>query len=389
MSNESSRRLVDRRSVLKGVGLGGLTVAGLGGTASARPGRGGGPPGTKGCDVVVPDDEPTVQAGVDAASTGDTVCVRGSGGPYVEQVVVDTSLHLRGVDDPTIRAPSSPAVFAVPESGNEWEPVVFAYGGTESGGVVTGSDTVTVTVSGLEIDGDDRQPDDRSVGVLVRNVSGSVSDTTVRNMGVGGKETFGVIAYGDSSVTVRGNEVREYERTGIGANGDGGTHPAPTVDVVGNTVEAGGGVGEAWGPNGIQIGFGADGTVRDNVVADNRYGDSYNSATSAGVLVFASSGVAVRGNDVRNSDIGVASAAAENNRFVRNRVDEAVIGAYLAGVNNNKLVNNELRDEDSDLGAVGVLNVGENNKLISNTIAGFDTDIQDVGSDSKVHANRP
>ena len=387
MTKNTSERLIDRRTALKGLGIGGVTVL-CGGSASAKPSRG--PKGTKGCDVVVPDDESSIQAAVDTADSGDTVCVKASGGPYTEQVVIDKNLVLRGVDLPTIRSPASPAEFTVPESGSTWEPIVFAFGGDRSGGAVSGSGTVDVTVTGFQLDGNDRQPTaQRATGILARNVSGTVSNTAVRNMGVGGKETFGILAYGDSALTIRDNDVSEYERAGIGANGDSGAHPAPTVEVIGNTVTGTGEVGDAWGPNGIQIGFGAGGTVRDNVVADNRYGDDYSSATSAGIIVYASSEVMVHGNAVRNSDIALASAASENNRFVRNRVDNAIIGSYFAGANDNKLVNNELLDGDSDLGAVGVLNTGENNKLIANTIEGFDTAVSDFGADTKVHANRP
>lgn len=386
---------LSRRGLLFGVtAVGGL---GFAGTAIGKPG--GGPPGTRACDIVVPDDYSTIQAAVDAAASEETVCVRD--GTYVEQVVISKSLTLKAVGgaSPTIQAPTSPDTFTIPESLTHsvppelrtWEPVVFAYGGQESGGDVTGTDTVAVTISGFTIDGDDRQPSaNRSVGILARNVNGDIRGNEVENMGVGGKESFGVLVYGDSEVTIASNDVSEYERTGIGANGDSGTHPAPTIDVIDNTVVGAGGVGEAWGPNGIQIGFGAGGTIRENTVANNRYGDDYSSATSSGIIVFASSEVMVHRNSVSNSDIALASAFAENNRLVQNHVNDAIIGAYLAVADNNKLVNNEIEDNDSDLGTYGILNTGENNKLIGNTIEGFDTmDIYDLGVESKVHANRP
>jgi parallel beta-helix repeat protein len=385
------RRLrMGRRGLLSGVAtVGGLAFAGPASGKRGPPSGKRGPPGTTACDAVVPDEYPSIQAAVDAVAAGASICVRD--GTYVEQVVLDKSLTVQAADgaSPTIRAPASPDGFTIPESDPVWEPVVFAFGGQESGGSVTGTDVVDVTISGLTIDGDGRQPADRGVGILARNARGDVRGNDVENMGVGGKETFGVIVAGDSDVTIAGNEVRQYERTGIGANGDDGVHPAPSIDVRENVVEGGGEVGEAWGPNGIQIGFGASGTVRGNYVTDNRYGDSFGSATSAGIIVFGSSGVTVHRNEVANSDIALASASAENNRFVGNRVDDALIGAYVAGAENTKLVNNELRNDDPALGDAGVLNTGENNKLIGNTIDGFDTPIYDIGQASKVHANRP
>jgi len=50
-----------------------------------------------------------------------------------------------------------------------------------------------VTLTGFRFDGLDEQPDARrKPAVLYRNASGTVSDNTVENMGLGGKETFGI-----------------------------------------------------------------------------------------------------------------------------------------------------------------------------------------------------
>jgi len=102
---------------------------------TAKPGNGG-PPGTKSCDVIVPDEYPDIQAAVDAASPGATVCVKD--GTYAEQVVINKDLTLKsaGGATPTIVPGSSPDSFTIAESGPTWEPMVFAYGGTETGGAV-------------------------------------------------------------------------------------------------------------------------------------------------------------------------------------------------------------------------------------------------------------
>lgn len=395
-TKNGSREGVSRRTALKrGLVVSSAIAAGVpavSGSAAASPG-GGGPPGTGGCDVVVPDDEPTIQDAVDAAAAGETVCVRAAGGPYVEQVVIGKDLELRGVDDPTIRAPADPDGFTIPESEATWEPVVLAFGGSESGGDVSGSATVAVDVTGFTVDGDGRQPSDRSVGIMARNVSGDVSDNVVEDMGVGDRETFGILAYGDSDLRIRGNDVSDYERGGIGANGDGGTNPAPTVDVRGNVVTGSTGIERAWAPNGIQIGFGAEGKVLDNDVRDNRWAADLNASfVSSGIIVFGSGDVMVRGNRARNNDAALTTAAAGNNRFVDNTVEEALVGVFLSGVDNNKVVNNVLTDDDAggnDPFDIGIFNSGENNKIIRNRIEGFDVPISDAGTDAKVHANGP
>ncbi|MFD1598776.1 right-handed parallel beta-helix repeat-containing protein [Halobellus rarus] len=384
---------------------------------SARPGQG--KSEAKRCDVVVPDDESTIQDGVDAADPGDTVCVEGSESPYTEQVIVNKDLNLKGVNDPTIQAvsPESSATFTVPESGPNWEPIVFAFGGTESGGNVSGSGVVDVDVSGFTIDGNGSQPSARrKPAILFRNVDGSISDNTMTNIGVGGKETFGILAYGDSDVNVSSNTVREYERGGIGIIGDGGAHPSPTADIRDNMVTGSTGIGEAWGPNGIQIGYGATGNIIGNEVSDNRYAED--AFTASGIIVFESDGVQIRGNTVTNSDVGIACGSwgwfrptAENTQVVKNEVREANAGVLLravtydgytnydSSVSNTKVINNTISDPDPDDGtgvAVEALDhdpdydsTVDNNKVIRNSITGFDNQILEGGTGTKIQAIEP
>lgn len=398
----------------------------------ARVARGGGPGGhgggnpTAGCDVVVPDDQPTVQDGVEAASSSDVVCVQASGGPYTEQVVIEKDLTLKGIDGPVIQGPSDPGEFTIPESaGSTWEPIVFVHGGTVSAGVVSGSGTVDVTVRGLRVDGGG-QPGPagrRYVGIFYRNASGTVADNTVREMGVGAGETFGILAYGDSDVAISGNTISGYERGGIGANGDGGTHPSPSVVIVGNRITGSGdGSQTAWGPNGIQVGFGATGRIMDNEVERNRWASAEDDAWSAScILVFESDGVRIRGNEVSNCDVGIGVGSwgwlrrsADNTKIARNRVDGALIGLELEAiawdgfsqtspsVSNAKLVRNRVSGTmpSGASGDFGVLfetvdgdpdydPVSDNNKLIANELSGFDVRVE-TGSatNTKEAANR-
>jgi nitrous oxidase accessory protein NosD len=370
------------------------------------------------CDVVVPADEPTIQAGVDTADAGETVCVTTAGSPYAEQVVIDKDLSLVGVDSPTITPPGTPDAFTIPESGPTWEPIVFAFGGSESGGSVSGSDIVDVSVTGLTIDGSGTQPDARrKSGILFRNARGEISDNTVENLGVGGKETFGVLAYGDSEVAIWNNTISEYERGGIGCVGDGGTHPSPTAEIRRNSVTGSTGIGEAWGPNGIQIGYGAGGTIIDNEVTDNRYADE--AFTASGIIVFESDDVQIRRNTVTNSDVGIAVGSwgwflptADNTKVMQNDVQEANAGVLLravsypglssgdASVSNSKVINNTISDPDPTDADSGVAvqsidaspnydPVVANNKVVRNSVTGFETQIIEGGTGTKVHAIEP
>lgn len=423
-NTNSSHWTVNRRTALKGLAAGSLSVLSLTGTTAARPGNGNaGQPGN--CDLVVPDDHGTIQSAVNAASTDDTICIKD--GTYDEQVVIDKSLTLQSADGaaPTIEPPAGPAKFTIAESGGTWEPMVFAYGGTEQDGDVSGSATIDVTLSGLTLDGQSTQPDaPRKPGVLFRNASGDITGNTVQNMGVGGKATFGILAYGDSDVTIADNTVSDYERGGIGANGDGGAHPAPSVHIRNNTVEGSTGIGEAWGPNGIQVGYGTTGDIRDNDVIDNRYSDE--GPVAAAILVFESDGILVQDNRIENADIGLSCGSwgwfrqsADNNKFTNNHVVDAEYGALVESVadpyggaltqsdpvaNNNKVTNNHFKDDEETADPDGNLGVGivvedhvendyvptaENNKVIRNTITGFDTQVDDDGSNTKVRPFEP
>lgn len=69
----------DRRTALQGL-AGALGALGPTATTTAQPG--GDNRNRRACDVVVPIDEPTIQAAVDSASPGDVICVQAVGGPY-------------------------------------------------------------------------------------------------------------------------------------------------------------------------------------------------------------------------------------------------------------------------------------------------------------------
>lgn len=407
-------------------------------TPNARTANAGGPPGgTPGggtgpaCDVTVSPGE-SINTAIDDAASGDVVCVES--GTYTEQVTINKDLTLKGLNNPTIEIPSDPADFTIPESsGSTWEPGIFAFGGTQSGGDVSGSGTVDVTVKGFNIDGGNLSsaPGPRALAVFYRNAIGTVSSNSVNGMPVGGRETFGILAYGDSDVDITSNTVDDYERGGIGANGNGGIHPSPEVVISGNTlIGSGQGNENAWAANGIQVGFGATGQVTNNVVKNSRWAKFDDTAVedrkltdfrAACILVFESDGIKVRNNEVSNCDVGLSvgawgliapsgnEATADNTKIVGNQAEDAGLGVLLeavggveadASVSNTKVVRNELTgglDTNTPGKAAIVLSkisispsftqVLQNNKMINNQIRNFNREIVDEGGDTKAHAN--
>ncbi len=173
-----------------------------------------------------------------------------------------------------------------------------------------------VSISGLTVDGTGNLVATCGLdlqGILFQNASGTVNHVAVRNQtpqpGYGGcqigESIYVQTATGQTSaVTVEHSSVHNYNKNGITGN-DTGT----TLTVTGNYVQ-GAGVVPSGGAaqNGIQLGFGATGTITANTVIDNIYGDP-TIAASADILLYdtaENSGITVSSNTVGNSQLPIA-----------------------------------------------------------------------------------
>jgi predicted extracellular nuclease len=132
---------------------------------------------------------------------------------------------------------------------------------------------LTVTASSLNDVCDDG--DNRLRGILLDGASGSILNNHVLgiNQGASGcQEGNGIEVRNapfdttglDKTVLVSGNEVRDYQKGGIVANG------SVKVTVLNNTVDGVGPV-DYIAQNGIQVAFGGTGVVESNTVTDNFY----------------------------------------------------------------------------------------------------------------------
>ncbi len=296
-----------------------------------------------------------IQLAVDAAGDGDTVKV--GDGTYAEQVIINKDLTLESASNPVIVSPSIRDTYTFPESSKNWDPIIFAYGGAESGGVISGSETIEVTVDGFEIDGqEDFKSGSRYVAVLFRNVKGEIKNNILHSMGVDGTETFGVSVYGDSDVDIEENSISEYSRGGIGVAGDLdgsysiGPYPDPKADVVNNNV-TGPGPNETvtWAPNGIQFGYGAEGSIKENTVTGNGWPGSAWSGT--GILIVDTSDVIIEDNEVYNNEQAIGAGEfwnpASDIEILNNKIYDNSWGISIFNdvsntiVNGNKIVDNE------------------------------------------------
>jgi hypothetical protein len=251
----------------------------------------------------------TISAAVAAAPSGSTIHV--CPGTYPEQVMITTSnLTLVGVENGT-----SDAAVVVSPSGGVVANATDIFGNPVAAQIFVQGATA-VTIARLTVDGSANGLSSCATnleGIYFQNSSGSVMNNAVRNqildpadLGCEGGLAINVEGNtGTSAVTVSNNSVHNYQKNGITADGLG-SGTGPTVSVTGNTV-IGIGPNPSIAQNGIQIGFGATGSVQNNRVADDIYTGS--SAQGSGILIYASENVTASNNTVETTQAGVATAS--------------------------------------------------------------------------------
>jgi Right handed beta helix region len=216
-------------------------------------------------------------------------------------------------------------------------------------------------------------------GVVNNGGNVSVTNSTITQIGEspfnGTQHGVGIYfaAEGNSTGTIQSNTVSHYQKNGIVVNGVGSS-----ATISGNNV-----VGE--GPvsyiaqNGIEVGYGATGTVTGNTVFGNAY-TGPNGASSTGILVFGgawlgagvpyTTGVSVTKNTLTNNDVGIDffNADASFNAPATKTNDVAV---------NNTISNTQLTNttgENSTCGyQAGISDFGNKDNIVNNKISGVGT----------------
>jgi hypothetical protein len=302
----------------------------------------------------------TIQSAVNAASPGDTIRV--CAGTYAEQITISKSLTIRG-DNGAIVMPS-----AVQVNGTDIP------SGTPVAAVILVLNSAAVDITNLIVDGSNNgiaecSPDLK--GILFQNSSGTIERNAIRHIrlspspnGCQSGEAIEVeTASGlTSTVQIQGNSVWDYQKNGITAN-EAGT----AVTIATNTVT---GIGPTPGAaqNGIQVAFGATGSITGNTVADNIWSKCVSTsdcATNAtGILVIESNGIVVTNNTAGSNQVGIFiggnSSSVHSNTIFNS---EVLVGVALIGNGNSASLNTITH---SDQAAVFVQ--GNNNSILANTI---------------------
>jgi hypothetical protein len=174
-----------------------------------------------------------------------------------------------------------------------------------------------VTISHIVVDALSSQScNGNLIGIYYQEASGIVNGSTARNQiepsNNGDQCGWGIAIESDSSaftLTVSNSSVHNFQKNGIVARGTGSVGPALTA--TGNTVIGVGAVAGNAAQNGIEVAFGASGSVKSNYVADMIYPTNIaNPSNGTGILFASATGnPTIEGNVVESANIGIATDA--------------------------------------------------------------------------------
>jgi len=360
----------------------------------------------RGAQLVVDDDKvecpnagfTRIQDAIDAATAGDQIHI--CKGIYVEQVAIRKSLAI-DADNGAILVPS--AMQANTASLFDAAPIATA---------LLVANATGVSISGLTVDGinsgiSECAPD--LIGISFQNASGELERIAVRNFKLaaalnGCQSGTGIFVQsgngGVSKVEIEHCTVHDFQKNGITADEIG------TVTIIRRNVVTGVGPTTGAAQNGVQIGFGATGSILDNVVTNNVWAPctavSTCTAVATNILVTQSDDVEISGNTAGISQVNIfvdgsnaeirrnetfASAVfdgirleGDGSRVRENHVyNGAESGIFLSG-NNNVVTDNVVTEA-----AIGVLketgssgNILKGNRFFNTPVQVQDPQIIDV-----------
>ena len=340
----------------------------------------------------------TIQKAVNASPAGTVIKV--CPGNYPEQVVIAKDLTLEGIEYET-----EDAVVILPPAGGLVANVTDVDSGDRVAAQLVVQNTGSISISNLTVDGTGNGlscgPDVR--GILFQSSSGTVKHVALRNQvpnGIPngcqvGESIWVETAAGHSStVTIEHSSVHNYNKNGITGN-DAGTN----LTLAGNYVQGAGVVPDGGAAqNGIQVGFGATGTIKHNIVIDNIYGNPM-VAASADILLYdaaENSNITISGNIVGNSQLPIALytdkvgvygdgvSVTGNRAFGASTYDGIDVCTNGNTVTGNTIVNSAESGMhlDASCGSTGQSNTVTGNAILESACAGILDDTNGTGGNT-------
>jgi hypothetical protein len=220
---------------------------------------------------------PSVQRGIDAASAGFTVNV--GPGNFTEQLEINKALTLDGQGSgiTNIISPNTLTLSFTTSGVNK--PVIYVH------------DASDVAITDLTVDGNGKgNTNNRFQGIAYRNAGGRVDSCeikAIRNTPIDGVQAgIGIFALADDGNTrtldITGNNIYDFQKNATALSG-----ADLSVRADSNTITGAGPV-SFIAQNGIQLGFGATGSIRYNNISGLSYIPS--TAVSCGVLLYQPTG---------------------------------------------------------------------------------------------------
>jgi parallel beta-helix repeat protein len=189
------------------------------------------------------------------------------------------------------------------------------------GALVDVSDGATATIANIDIEGSGASPgfdnygcQNNFVGVYFHNASGTLSGDTINGVelepalfgcqdGLAANVSTDAGAASPSTVSFSKVRVTNYDKNGITCNDAG------TTCTVGDSAVVGIGPTGLIAQNGIQLGFGAAGSVTGSTSSDNSYTGGGADNQAMGVLIYDTGATTVSGNKFESNDVNIFAGA--------------------------------------------------------------------------------
>ncbi len=332
----------------------------------------------------------TISLAVTAAPITGSTTILVCPGIYAEQVLITKKITLKGV-----ASGGSNASIIAPPSGGLVANATSTFPGPSGVAyleamVLVQNTTATIEDLTLDATGNDTTCGQDPVGIFYQNADGTITRNNVLHVQVVGGfgcqgglgiyvESGSTISNGppnpsaaaNSTVTISYNNVQDYDKNGITANGDG-TNVKVTVTY--NTVIGAGAVSDN-AQNGIQLWGANNSTVNYNVLDGDWYTVPGTAAT--GILVISSESPTISNNTISNTNVGIYlysmnpddtdnATVSKNSIAATHEYDGIVLCANLSTATGNKI--NVADESGINLGSCG--DPTPTDTVTSNTING-------------------